>query len=300
MRIVSLLPSATEIICTLGLQDALVGVTHECDYPQGVAGLPVVTKTIIPHDASSLEIDKLVRTHLQTEGTLYSLKTEVLEQLAPDLLVTQSLCDVCAVSADEIYQTAARLSCNPEIINLAPRSLSDLFATIHRVAEKTGTLLQGKQIVSALQKRVNVIKNKTDAEIPLANRPKVVFLEWIDPPFCPGHWNAELLELAGGIECFDHQGKAARAVSWEQITALEPELIFIACCGFDLDRAERDIDIVLKNTPWQDRPIYISDGNAYFSRPGPRLVDSLEILAHTLHPEIHSLPAHLESATQIR
>ncbi len=302
MRIVSLLPSATEIICSLDLLPDLVGVTHECDYPQSVKSLPKVTRTIIPHDASSVEIDSLVRTQLKSTNALYSLNMDLLKEIAPDLIVTQALCNVCAVAEEEVREAACTLPGKPNVINLEPMTLDDVFETIRLVGEATGYEDKAEDVLSALQKRVESVKQRTVANISIEKRPRVVFLEWIDPPFNPGHWNSELIELAGGIDCIGNKNKPSRTIEWQAVIDADPEVLFIACCGFDVERTLQDIEILKSKPGWPDLPcvknrrVYVTDGNAYFSRSGPRLVDSLEIIAHALHPDVHLIPAGIPPA----
>lgn len=303
MRIVSLLPSATEIICALGLERNLVGVTHECDYPPSVRKLPKVTQTLIPHDASSAEIDALVRERLQTERALYTLDMPVLERLRPDLLVTQALCDVCAVAEAEVSAAACTLPGRPKVLNLEPMSLEDVFSTLSLVGEATGTMARAEEVVSALRSRVEAVEARTH-RIPQSERPRVAFVEWIDPIFNGGHWNPTLIALAGGIDVLGAVGQESRTTSWQTLVASQPEALFIACCGFSRERTIEDLPLLERQPGWSDLPcvrdgrIYVTDGNAYFSRPGPRLVDSLEILAHALHPTIHPLPSGLSPARQ--
>lgn len=301
MRIVSLLPSATEIICILGLEESLVGVTHECDYPEFVRSLPKVTRTLIPHDTSSQEIDSLVREQLQTKSALYSLDMPTLERLRPDLLVTQALCDVCAVSEEEVLAASCSLPGNPRVINLAPMSLEEVFKTMLYVGEVTGTGQKADSVVAGLQARVEAVEARSRQ---LAERPRVALLEWIDPPFTCGHWSPQLVEMAGGIEGLGKAGVPSRTMAWQEMLDWQPEVLFIACCGFSVERTLKDFPILTGYPGWNDLPcvqnkrVYITDGSAYFSRPGPRLVDSLEILAHALHPEIHPLPTGLPSPIQ--
>ena len=207
MRIISLLPSATEIICALGLEDALVGVSHECDYPDGVKTLPKVTRTLIPKDAASGEIDTQVRTQLRSQDALYSLNDELVESLQPDLLVTQALCDVCAVAEAEVHSVAATLRSAPDVINLEPMSLRDVFATLLLVGDATDRPAQARRVVTALEQRVAALRERTDTI--KTTRPRVVFLEWIAPPFNGGHWNATLVELAGGHDCLGNRDQPA-------------------------------------------------------------------------------------------
>jgi iron complex transport system substrate-binding protein len=298
MRIVSLLPSATEIVCALGLEEQLVGVTHECDYPAFVRGLPKVTKTLIPHDASSKEIDALVRERLKTRLALYSLDMPVLTALKPDLLVTQALCDVCAVAEAEVTEAACRLPGQPSVLNLEPMSLEDVFETLLLVARTTGSDEAANRVVQTLRSRVAAVVDRT-ASIPMGVRPRVAFLEWIDPPFNGGHWNPALIEMAGGIDVLGESGRPSRTTEWQTVLDSRPDVMFIACCGFTAERSLQDVPLLRRLPGWHDMPcvrsgrISVSDGNAYFSRPGPRLVDSMEILAHALHPKVHPLPPGL-------
>jgi iron complex transport system substrate-binding protein len=302
LRIVSLLPSATEIVCTLGLQDSLVGVTHECDYPPFVRGLPKVTKTLIPHDASSGEIDRLVRDRLKTQRALYTLDLPQLEQLKPDLIVTQALCDVCAVAEAEVQQAACSLPGSPQVINLEPMSLSDVFDTLRVVAAKTGITDKGEQIIAGLQGRVDRIAKRSAT---IQNRPRVVLLEWIDPPFSCGHWSPELIQMAGGDEQLGRPGVASRTLGWDEVTRAQPEVLFIACCGFDVQRTMNDLPILRRYPGFGDLPavrtgrVFVVDGNAYFSRPGPRLVESLELVACAMHPDVHDAPVGIPKALQL-
>jgi iron complex transport system substrate-binding protein len=292
MRIVSLLPSATEIVCALGLEDQLVGVTHECDYPPSVLRLPKVTRTLIPHDATSREIDEMVREQLRTQKALYTLDMEALERLRPDLLVTQALCDVCAVAEAEVNAAACTLPGQPRVLNLEPMSLEDVFDTLLLVGDATGRVEQAAEVVRGLRARVEQVAEGT-AAIPTEARPRVAFLEWLDPLFSGGHWNPTLVELAGGIDVLGNPGEPSRTTPWEALVAAAPDVLFIACCGFSVERARQDLPILERQPGWEALPcvrtgrIYFADGSAYFSRPGPRLVESLEIMAHALHPSVH-------------
>jgi len=293
MRIVSLLPSATEIICSLGLQDQLIGVTHECDYPPSVRHLPKVTKTLIPETAASNEIDRLVRERLSKQTALYSLDIDALEELQPDLIVTQTLCDVCAVSADEVTSAACRLSGSPQVINLEPERLSEIFDAIRLVAESTGAQRNAGQLIEGLMNRVNAVVERSGK---LRYNPRVALLEWLDPPFSCGHWNPELVRLAGGTEVLGKEGTRSRTLTWNEVVRARPEVVLISCCGFNVDRTLEDVPALQSVEGWKEIPavksgrVYVTDGSQYFSRPGPRLVDSLEILAHIIDPESSPLP----------
>ncbi|HXZ43695.1 MAG TPA: cobalamin-binding protein [archaeon] len=303
MRIVSLLPSATEIICALGLEDRLVGVTHECDFPAVVRKLPKVTRTLIPTEAPSAEIDRLVRERLRTTQALYTLDLPTLEALRPDLIVTQALCDVCAVAEDEARVAAGRLPGGPRVVNLEPQTLAQIFDAIRHVAKATGAAGVAEEVVGGLTARVEAVVSRTAT---LRHRPRVALLEWLDPPFSCGHWSPELVRLAGGIEGLGREGRPSRTLRWEEVSAWQPEVVVIACCGFSLERTLHDLPSVQRVPTWLDLPavrsgrVYVTDGSQYFSRPGPRLVDSLEILAHALHPEAHPLPPGLPLPVRVK
>jgi iron complex transport system substrate-binding protein len=302
MRIVSLLPSATEIVCQLGLKEELVGVTHECDYPPSVRRLPRVTRTLIPAAATSREIDGLVRERLRSERALYTLDTALMTELRPDLIVTQALCDVCAVADEEVRAAACLLPGRPRVINLEPTCLADVFDCLREVGAATGREERAAEEIAGLEARVAAVADRSAA---VAHRPRVVILEWIDPPFSSGHWSPELVHLAGGEEVVGALGVRSRTIGWEQIVAAAPEVMVIACCGFDVERTLADLPILRNYPGWSELPcvrsgrVYVVDGSAYFSRPGPRLVDSLEILAHLLHPHVHLLPPRLPAAIMV-
>jgi iron complex transport system substrate-binding protein len=302
MRIVSLLPSATEIICALGLQDQLVGVTHECDYPPAVLDLPKVTHTLIPHDASSAEIDRRVRERLTIQRALYTLDWETLERLRPDLIVTQALCDVCAVAEEEVREAACRLPGKPRVLNLEPMSLKGVLDTIQLVGEAVGQVKNAERVVGELRARIERVSWRSSS---IRFRPRVTLLEWMDPLFTCGHWNPELVELAGGIEGIGRAGKPSRKMCWQEVLEWRPEVLFIACCGFSIARTLQDMPILERQPGWETLPcvqnarVYIADGSAYFSRPGPRLVDSLEMLAHALHPDVHPQPPGISAPHRV-
>ncbi len=302
MRIVSLLPSATEIVCSLGLADDLVGVTHECDYPDFVRMLPKVTRTLIPTDATSAGIDELVRERLRTQRALYVLDMPILEALRPELLVTQALCDVCAVAEEEVKAAACALPGQPRVVNLEPTTLEGMLANVRLLGEATGHSARAETVVRNLQGRIDAVAARSAR---LSHRPRVTLLEWIDPPFSCGHWSPELVRLAGGDEGLGQAGRPSRTLRWEEVCAWRPEVLFLACCGFGVERTLQDLPLLRAYPGWDDLPctragqVHVVNGSAYFSRPGPRLVDSLEILAHALHPELHPLPAGLPAALRV-
>lgn len=302
MRIVSLLPSATEIVCALRLEDQLVGVTHECDYPPSVQRLPKVTRTLIPTEASSGEIDRLVRERLQTDRALYTLDLPVLQELQPDLIVTQALCDVCAVAEDEVRAAACMLRGSPRVINLKPQTLSEVLASIRQVATAVGVDRFAEEVIRGLTARVAAVVTRTAR---VQRRPRVALLEWLEPPFSCGHWSPELVRLAGGVDGLGQEGRPSRMLRWDEVLSWQPEVVFIACCGFSVERTLCDLPALQFIPGWQDVPavrsgrVYVTNGSHYFSRPGPRLVDSMEILAHTLHPDVHPLPAGLPPPVRV-
>lgn len=304
MRIVSLLPSATEIVCLLGLEGDLVGVTHECDYPPSVKNLPKVTQTAIPLDASSGEIDEMVRAELDGGFALYTLDMPALERVKPELLITQALCDVCAVAEAEVKAAACSLPGFPRVLNLEPMSLEDVLRTLAVVGRATGRETAASEAERSLRMRLETVRTRT-AEIPPADRPGVAFLEWVDPPFNAGHWNPSLIEMAGGVDLLGNAEQPSRTLAWQEVLDAQPDVLFVSCCGFPAERAVEDYPILQRQPGWADLPcagtgrVYFTDGNAYFSRPGPRLVDSVEILAHALHPEVHPLPAGLTAARRV-
>lgn len=281
MRIVSLLPSATEIICLLGLEDRLVGVTHECDYPESVRGLPKVTRTLIPTDATSAEIDRLVQERLRGKRALYTLDMPALERLRPELIVTQALCDVCAVAEEEVRAAACTLPGLPRVINLEPETLSQVFDAVRQVAVAAGVPERGDEVVARLQARVDAVVARATVR---THRPRVALLEWLDPPFSSGHWSPELVRLAGGVEVLGREGEKSRKLRWEEVIAAAPEVVMIACCGFTVERTMEEIGVLDAVPGWADLPavrngrVSVVDGSAYFSRPGPRLVESMELM----------------------
>lgn len=287
------------MVCALGLQDQLVGVTHECDYPLFVRDLPKVTRTLIPATASSGEIDRLVRERWQVERALYTLDLAVLQELQPDLIVTQALCDVCAVAEDEVRAAACTLPGGPRVINLVPHSLYDLFIAVRQLAAAAGAEARADVVVRGLRVRIDQVVARSSA---IQQRPRVALLEWLSPPFSCGHWSPELVRLAGGVEGLGREGEPSRTLRWDEVITWQPEVVFIACCGWSVERTLGDLSLLQAVAGWEDVPavrsgrVYVTDGSQYFSRPGPRLVDSLEILAHTLHPEVHPLPSALPSA----
>ncbi len=287
MRVVSLLPAATEIVAALGMQDALVGVSHECDFPAAVQALPRITRCEIHGNAlPSGDIDRWVKTTLHGSGTLYTMDEALLRRLAPDVLITQRLCDVCAVGWDGVTAFAATLPGPPQVVNLEPQTLDDVFADVRRVATALGVPERAAALIETLQARIARVRDRVVGAPPR----RCVLLEWIDPPFASGHWGPELVALAGGVDPVGRAGADARAVPWEAVRDAAPEVLVVACCGFDIARTRRDVPLLRALPGFADLPaartgeVWLVDGSAYFSRPGPRLVDSLELLAPLVHP----------------
>jgi iron complex transport system substrate-binding protein len=295
MRIVSLLPSATEIVCALGLSDALVGVTHECDYPPAACQKPTVTHSLLDHsESSSEEIDDAVRQQRRDDLSLYALDRDLLAALHPDLILTQALCEVCAVPFDTVQRAVRDVTTEfagvaPKVLSLEPTSLADILATIRIVGAAANVVWRADEVVAGLRARVERLCQQVAA---IRARPRVACLEWIDPPYGPGHWLPELVALAGGTPGLGEAGADSRRISWGDMIAFAPEVIVITPCGLDLDRAtDEALQVLPYRTGWEALPAvrsgrtYVVDGNAYFSRPGPRIVDSLELLAELIHSE---------------
>lgn len=282
MRIVSLLPSATEICFALGLGDHLVGVTHECDYPPETSRKPKVTRSEANEHLSSSAIDALVRSQLDETGSIYQLDTVILEELQPDVILTQRLCTVCAVSFDYVKEQAKHLSSSPRVINLEPRTLDEVLESIILIGSLCGHRDDAAAYTEELRSRISSVKDRVRP----FEKKSVLFLEWIDPPFAAGHWIPELIEIAGGSNTLAFKHFPSRQVTWEQINAQQAEIIVAAECGFTIERQQRDVPMLIENLTYTPEEIWLADGSQYFSRPGPRLVDSIEILAGILHPEI--------------
>lgn len=293
MRVVSLLPSATEIVFAIGAGSSLVGVTHECDFPPAAAEIPKLTRSHIAPNISSAEIDAAVSASLTSLGSLYELDFPLLEALKPDLILTQRLCDVCAVSFDRVEETVAKLPWGPQVLNLEPHSLEEVLGTIQTVGDALGRSDVAQKVVGSLRGRIETVR-KCSARA--ARRPRVVCLEWVDPPYCAGHWIPELVELAGGHDGLGNPRRPSARLEWSRVLDFAPEVMVLTCCGYSLERCAAEGEVLARFPGAQELPavregrVYATDGSAYFSRPGPRLVESLEILAHLVHPELFPAP----------
>ncbi|HKH12898.1 MAG TPA: cobalamin-binding protein [Rubrobacter sp.] len=288
LRVVSLLPSATEMVHFAGAAESLVGVTHECDYPAGVEGLPKLTNSRIDPALSGAEIDAAVNRLVTDDESLYALDADLLESLAPDLIITQGLCEVCAVSTGLVEEAVSGLRNRPELLVLNPASLEDVLEDSVRIGDALGCGERARENVALLRNRLDAIESAVDG---LA-RPRVGCIEWLDPPFSAGHWVPEMVRLAGGRELFAGPGERSVRLDWETVFEAAPEVLVLMPCGFDAARAAEEAK-ELPNLPgWRDLPavkngrVWVVDANSYFSRPAPRLVDGVEILSRILHPGV--------------
>lgn len=289
MRVVSLLPSATEIVCALGAADQLVGISHECDFPADIADRPVVTRSRILPGASSGDIDRAVRAALLDALSIYAVDAELLARLAPDVIITQDLCEVCAVSLDDVRSAVARHAHGrADIVSLRPVRLDDVLDDIVRVAAALDRRATGEAVRAALRRRIAATAAIAARAGSRSERPRVVTLEWLDPVMLGGTWMPDLVDLAGGVAVGVAPGAPAPTITPAELGALAPDVVLIKPCGFTLDRtlAERALidDRVLAHVRGATR-VYASDGSAYFNRPGPRLVESLEIMAACIDPD---------------
>ena len=283
MRIVSLVPSATEMLFALGLGDDVVGVTHECDYPPQARDLPKVTRDVLPPGLSAAEIDAAVKERTLAGESIYELDAEALHELEPDLIVTQTLCAVCAVSYDDVRAIAEEIDTQPMVISLDPHTVGEVLGDARTLAQATDTKDAAVDLVQEASARIDRIRLLTRG----ARRPRVVALEWLDPPFAAGHWTPQLIEYAGGEDLLGFAGENSEERSWEEIAASQPDIVIVMPCGFDAEIAHREAEMHRDQLATLGAGEVVAvDAAAYFSRPGPRLIDGLELLAHILHPEL--------------
>jgi len=280
VRIASLLPSATEIVCALGLENELVAVTHECDYPDSVWGKPVLTRSVLSGTRSGAEVDRHIRELVHEGSSIYALDAPLLEALRPDLILTQELCEVCAVSYPIVERAVRRLGSSPQLVSLEPETIEDVFENIRVVGRLAGRSAIAERVCDSLRRRVAAVEQR------VAGRPRrrVVCLEWVDPPFNCGHWTPELVTIAGGDERLGVARRPAHAIDWQRVIDADPEVVVVMACGFSLERSLREVETAGGRFEALRAQIWVVDGNAFFSRPGPRLVDSVEIMAGILHP----------------
>lgn len=288
-RVVSLIASATEIVCALGCEEWLIGRSHECDYPPTVRGRPVCTEPLIDPSASSGEIDRQVKQALREALSVYRVHADMLARLQPDVIITQSQCEVCAVSLKDVERALCTwIDSRPRLVSLEPNALVDIWTDISSVAGALGIPDAGTFLIGSLQDRINTIARRVQV---LSERPTVACIEWIDPLMAAGNWVPELVELAGGVNLLGEAGKHSPWMTWDDLSRADPDVVVILPCGFDIGRTRQELAVLTEDPRWaalravQHKRVYVTDGNQYFNRPGPRLVESLEILAEVLHSE---------------
>ncbi|PZM82947.1 MAG: cobalamin-binding protein [Candidatus Melainabacteria bacterium] len=289
VRIVSLIASSTEIVHALGFGDQMVGRSHECDFPTQVKELPVCTGPKFKTDGTSYEIDQRVKEIVQESLSVYRVDAAILDELEPTHIITQAQCEVCAVSLKDVEEAACQIiSSNPQIISLQPDSLADIFEDVRRIAKGLGVVPVGEMMVEQLKGRMEVVAQKARA---LPNKPRVALVEWIEPMMAGGNWMPELIDMAGGINLFGEAGKHSPWMNWEDLVAAEPDIIIVSPCGFDIDRTMQEMHLISDRKEYagllavKNGKVFVADGNQYFNRPGPRVLESLEMLAEMLHPE---------------
>jgi iron complex transport system substrate-binding protein len=290
MRIVSLIASATEIVCALGLEDQLVGISHECDFPASILRLPRCTETKFKTEGSSAEIDARVKELVRQGLSVYRVFEDRLRELKPDVLVTQIQCEVCAVSEKDVRDALCSwLDYSPRIVSLNPGGLEDIWKDVGLVADAARARVQGEYLIAGLKERIDRIAERARG---VAKRPTVACIEWIEPLMSAGNWVPELVELAGGQNLFGIAGKHSPYLDWNEVIATDPEFIFVLPCGWGIERTRQDMRYLTRRPEWsslravREGRVFLADGNQYFNRPGPRVVESLEILAETLHPSL--------------
>lgn len=289
-RIVSFLPSATEMVCALGLEDRLVGVTHECDYPVSVMGKPVVITPAVPVEKmTEAEIDKAVAERIEAGLSVYQVNEELLRQLAPDLILVQDLCDVCAAAGNEVSQALKVLAAaRPEIVHLAPKSLAGIFENLREVGTAAGRPEAAEIWIKAAQEKLDHIAATART---LPSRPRVFCMEWLDPLYCSGHWVPEMVKIAGGVDDLSREGTDSVRIAWKDVQAWAPEVLIVMPCGCHLERVLALASRLTGFPGWADLPavknhqVFAVDASSYFARPGPRVVEGTQLLAHLIHPE---------------
>jgi iron complex transport system substrate-binding protein len=283
MRIVSLVPSATELLFALGVGGDVIAVTHECDYPPAALELPKVTRDVLPEGLSAAQIDAAVKERTMRGESIYELDTEALHELRPDLIVTQALCSVCAVSYDDVRALAEEIETHPRVISLDPHTVGEVLGDARTLAQATDRKDAAVELVRDTAARIDRIR----VAVRGARRPRVVALEWLDPPFVAGHWTPQLIEYAGGEDVLGFAGENSEERSWDEVAAVQPDVVIVMPCGFDAEIAHREAEMHRDELAALGAGEVIAvDAAAYFSRPGPRLIEGLELLAHILHPEL--------------
>ncbi len=294
VRICSFLPSATEILYALGLGESVAGVTYECDFPEEARRKPVVVNTRLAPSASAAVIDRQVSEFMARGESIYRIETELLGKIQPDLIVTQDLCRVCAASPGDLGLALAALPQQPEVLSLNPRNLDDVWSDILSVGRATGRNDSALKIVEEIRRRVSGVEHAVSSA---AARSRVLCLEWLDPPFIGGHWVPDMVERAGGLDVLGHTGEPGYRVDWERVLAAQPEVVVVMPCGYHLKETVEEFRKVHLPEGWEELPavsngrVFAVDASSYFSRPGPRLANGVEILAHLFHPDRVSKPA---------
>jgi iron complex transport system substrate-binding protein len=284
MRIVSLVPSATEMLFALGLGSDVIAVTHECDYPAAACELPRVTRDVLPEGLSSAEIDAAVKERTLAGQSIYELDVDTLRDLRPDLIVTQALCTVCAVSYDDVRQIAEEIDTHPRVISLDPHTVGEVLGDARTLAQATDRKDAAVELVRAASARIDRVRLSVRGA---KRRPRVAALEWLDPPFAAGHWTPQLIEYAGGEDVLGLPGEQSEERSWEEVRLADPDIVVVMPCGFDAELAYREAEMHRDQlSAIGAGEVVAVDAAAYFSRPGPRIVDGLELLAHIIHPEL--------------
>jgi iron complex transport system substrate-binding protein len=291
-RIVSFLPSATEMVCALGLADQLVGITHECDYPAETKGKPIVVRNVLPiEEMSQSEIDVAVAQRIGDGNSLYQVDERLLKELAPDLILTQDLCQVCAPSGNEVAQVLNLLPNKPQILWLTPSTLEQIADNLRDLGEATGRAETAAELIAKGRARLEEIATVTRT---LSNRPRVFCMEWLNPIYCSGHWVPEMVKLAGGVDALSREGEDSARISWNQVVEWAPEVLIVTPCGFNLAKVIEQSRQLTDYSGWSELPavregrVYAVDANSYFARPGPRVVEGTELLAHLIHPKLFS------------
>jgi iron complex transport system substrate-binding protein len=290
MRVISLIPSATEIVCALGYQDQIVGRSHECDFPEGIENIPICSESKFnPHEGSSKDIHDNVVNIVSESLSVYRVDSEKLKELQPDIIVTQAQCEVCAVSLKDVEKAVCDwVGSKPKIVSLEPMGLDDLWVGIRQVAEALGNPQKGEEIIKAYKNRMAEIADKTKS---LTQQPSVACIEWLDPLMMTANWMPEFIELLGGKNLFGEAGKNSTRMKWEDLKDKDPDVLIGMPCGWDMKRCRQEIGTLTQKSGWDDlkavqkKRVYLTDGHQYFNRPGPRLVESLEILSEIMYPD---------------
>jgi len=302
MRICSLLPSATEVIAALGLSEELVGISHECDYPPSVGNVPIMVEPMIPpHGLTSAEIDRQVAQLVASGQRLYRLNHDRLCHSRPDLILSQDLCHVCAVTPDQLHEAIRAMSHEPNVLTLNPGTVHDVIDDVVRIGNAAGRSAEGHRLASQLRERLDAVRIRVQN---LSHRPRVVCIEWLSPLYVAGHWVPEMVQLAGGEDVLARPGQPSRIVTWEEIVAASPDLLIVMPCGFSVERTRTELSQLMQQPGQWPIPstmreqTFLVDASSYFSRPGPRLIDGIELLAAILHPSDHA-PIHDSMASRL-